>query len=243
MLARLPACPVARGRRSRATLVRLAVAAVALGVALPAAAQQPTPLTDAAQAPPVSAGPVVVQPVRSGPVVAFDVKVTEFDGDTATLLGGYGGWLTDERFLVGGAGYWLVDAPNDVEMFYGGLLLGWQVPAGKAIRFGVRGLVGGGQATLWDDYFVGVPDLPDWPNRPRPVHGGGYYPGYPSGWNRYYFYQGFFIFEPQADATIRFGDRVGLHVGVGYRLIAGADQFNDRLQGLTGSVAVQFGVF
>jgi hypothetical protein len=215
---------------------------------LAAAGQQPPALADAPQAPAPAQGPLVVQPVRSGPVVAFDVKVTEFDHDTAWLLGGYGGWITDERFLIGGAGYWMVDGPNDTELFYGGLLVGWQVPAGKVVRFGVRGLVGGGQATLWDQFYVESPEHPNRP-RPMPVHGGGYFDGYPDcpgcdgGWGRYAFYQGFFVFEPQADATIAVTDRLGLHLGVGYRVIAGAGDFNDRLQGLTGSVALQVGVF
>jgi len=41
--------------------------------------------------------------------------------------------------------------------------------------------------------------------------------------------------------TVRLLDRLGLDVGVGYRLIGAAGGVEDRLRGVTGSVAIRFG--
>jgi hypothetical protein len=53
--------------------------------------------------------------------------------------------------LVGGGFYWLVNGDRGEEMWYGRLLLGWSMPAGRMIRFGGRGLVGFRTATLGTD--------------------------------------------------------------------------------------------
>jgi hypothetical protein len=230
----------------RSVVRAAAMAALALGLSIPAAAQPVAASAAAESAPALAAaqhGPLVVQPVRSGPVFGTDVRVTDIDGDTGTFVGGYAGWLADERFLIGGAFYWLADHPSDLDMMYGGLVVGWQVPAGRAFRFGTRALVGAGDATVSRTYYFDVPVPPVWP---RP-HGGATWDGPWYGdttvGRRYYFGETFFVFEPQVDATIRFGSHVGLNVGVGYRLIAGADDFNEDLQGVSGSIALQFGVF
>ena len=49
------------------------------------------------------------------------------------------------------------------------------------------------------------------------------------------------VFEPQADLIVRFADWMRLNVGIGYRTEAGADSYDDRLRGVTGSIALQFG--
>jgi hypothetical protein len=51
----------------------------------------------------------------------------------------------------------------------------------------------------------------------------------------------FFIAEPQANLLWNFTDRLRLNWGIGYRLIGGASGVEDRLRGVTGSVALQFG--
>src|SRR5262245_3329076 len=58
---------------------------------------------------PATQGPMVVERVHSGFLAAPDVKVTEVDGTTSALAGGYAGWLSDETFFVGGGGYWLAN--------------------------------------------------------------------------------------------------------------------------------------
>src|SRR5205809_6251266 len=54
-----------------------------------------------------NAGPMVIERVHSGVLLAPDFKVTEVDGRTSELVGGYGGWLTDRTLFIGGGGYWL----------------------------------------------------------------------------------------------------------------------------------------
>lgn len=193
------------------------------------------------QQPPNAApsGPLVVERIRSGAFVAPDIKVTEIDGKTGTLVGGYGGWLTDETFFVGAGGSWLVNGPNDMDMYYVGFVAGWRVPVGQSVRFGVRGLVGGGEATLWDVYsYDSSPGRP-MPRSDRP----GYQPpfsDYP-GTRHYGFTEGFFVFEPQADVTIRVTDWLALTAGAGYRVIGASHDVDERLRGVTGSFAIQFG--
>lgn len=216
---------------------RMSVACVLLCGALPAIAGAQT--AEPAPAPQASSqGPLVLERIESGVVFAPDVKITDIDGDVGTLIGGYAGWLHSETFLIGGAGYWLVDGPGDLDMAYGGLLVGWSVNAGSRIRFGVRGLLGGGQADVSDTFtYPGHPTpRPDM----RPGHG---YPSYPAPgasvhmrWS-----DTFLIFEPQGVVTLRLFDRVGLDLGVGYRVIGADDYLNDRLRGVTGSIAIRFG--
>lgn len=94
-----------------------------------------TPQSAAAQdSAPVAPGPstLQVQPVESGWMVAPDVKFGEIDHRTATLIGGYGGWVTDRTFLVGAGAYWLANGHDGTEMAYGGLVLEWLVQIGRA---------------------------------------------------------------------------------------------------------------
>lgn len=184
-------------------------------------------------------GPLIVEQVKSGFVIAPDFKVTDLDGSTETLVGGYAGALVDGMFLIGGGGYWLTGG-SDVDMVYGGVVVGWLVSSDRPIGFGTRALVGAGNATLKTDVTYRVPDFP---GRPGPAirfgtPGGG---GMSSVVRRVEFDQGFFVFEPQADVVVKFADWVRLTCGVGYRVIGGANGLEDRLQGVTGSVALQFG--
>ena len=223
-------------------------ASIALAGAQPAAAPEPAerpqaanPQAQPAAPQPGAPGPLVLEKLESGFVVAPDVKVTDIDGDVGTLVGGYAGWLADGALLVAGAGYWLADGPGDLEMAYGGVLVGWSIDAGSRIRFGARGLVGGGQASLSDTFSFRVPSFP-FGRDMRAGAGSFHFPG--DGevvMRRVSFDQGFFIFEPQAVVTVRLLDRLGLDVGVGYRLIGAAGGVEDRLRGVTGSVAIRFG--
>ncbi len=214
----------------------LAACALAFVLADSAAAQTPDP-GSADQPAPTPQGPLVMERIKSGAFFAPDVKITDIDGRTGTLVGGYGGWLTDETLFVGAGGSWLANDPNDIDMYYLGLVAGWRVPLGQAVRFGVRGLVGGGEATLWDTFS---PDLS--PGRPTPKDRPGGQPSLPNrpGTIRYRYADGFVVFEPQADVTMRLANWMAITLGGGYRFIGGA-YAGDRLSGATGSVALQFG--
>ena len=96
---------------------------------------------------------------------APDARVTEVNGETATLAGGYVGWMTDRTWLVGAGGYWLANQDDDLKMAYGGMVVEYLARSQQRIGFGVRGLVGGGRATLGStvgEYFgvdgdIGLP--------------------------------------------------------------------------------------
>ncbi len=180
-------------------------------------------------------GPLVLEPVHSGFVVTPDAKVTRLNGATKTLVGAYGGWLMEDKLLLGGGGYWLANDSRDFGMGYGGFVIGWAVPATQRIRFGVRGLVGGGQARTRRDLTFTVPDFD--------------HHDFPPGGNvptttftqRVRFDQGFFIAEPQAEVVVRVSRWLAIDAAAGYRAIAAAHGLDSQLRGPVGSLGLQFG--
>ena len=117
---------------------------------IPSAVLAQTPPT-----PPTAQAPLVLERIFSPWVAAPDYKIADVDGDTGQLAGAYVGRLLDNTLFIGGGFYWLVNGDHGEEMRYGGLLLGWSMPAGSMIRFGGRGLVGFGTATLGTDLAFG----------------------------------------------------------------------------------------
>jgi hypothetical protein len=182
-------------------------------------------------------GPLVLQPSGDGPLFAPDVKIGKFGSDTGVLVGGYGGWLVDDRLLLGAGGYWLADhdwSDPVSGMGYFGFVTAWTVPASRTIHAGLRGLVGFGQASLTDSYAYPANE-----GRQDSRHGG---PAYPSGGTyQTQFWKDVFVFEPQATMLIRLTHGVALDISAGYRLVEGAGYYNDRLSGASGSIAVRFG--
>jgi hypothetical protein len=181
-----------------------------------------------AQTPQPPQAPLVLERIVSPWVAAPDYKFTDVDGDTGQLAGAYVGRLLDNTLFLGGGFYWLVDGDHGEEMRYGGLLLGWSMPAGRMIRFGGRGLVGLGTATLGTDVAFGrdfgVRD------RGRPL------PAQPF---RYLARDDFFVFEPQLNATVQVIRHVGVELGGGYRVTGATAALEHRLNGVSGNVALQ----
>jgi hypothetical protein len=218
-------------------LSRFIVAAICASAASTAWAQTPTP----------GAGSFIIEEVEQGVVFAPDVRVTEVDGRTAVLAGGYIGWLSDRTWLVGGGGYWLANQEDDLEMAYGGMVLEWQARGHERIGFGIRGLVGGGGATLgstYGDYF-GLDDIgltPDPRSRnARYSMRGGHGPRAIGADTRILVHEYFFVVEPQANVIVQLTRWARLDLGVGYRATAGAGSLDDELSGASASVAIQFG--
>ena len=120
-------------------------------------------------------------------IIAPDYKIPDLNGTTGQLAGVYGGSVVDEVLFIGGAGYWLANGSRGEELGYGGVLVGWVAPRWSGIRFGARGLVGAGTATLGRDLRVA-----------RPVRFGS-----PTTTTvRVLARDDFFVFEPQVDATV-----------------------------------------
>jgi hypothetical protein len=220
-------------------------------LAAPAAAQQAAPGSvdpspqPSGQSTPVAPGTLTVERVPSGWVISPDVTMTEFNKEFGTLIGAYGGWLSDRTWLLGMGGYWLANNTHDQGMAYGGLVLQAMAHSDQRIGFAVKGLVGGGEAEVTapyrDVYGTQVPSSPDilfgHGNRPvRPSHPPPITPN-----TQLVFHEGFFIAEPQAQLMWNVSSNVRLTFGAGYRIIAGADPVNDRLRGPIGSVSVEFG--
>ena len=214
-------------------------AAAALGASLPAFAQP---------APAPQSGTMVIERVEQGFVFSPDVRVTEVNGETSTLIGGYGGWMTDRTWLVGAGGYWLANQDDDLEMAYGGLVAEWLARSDERIGFGIRGLVGGGSATLGStvgDYFeVGDIDVPH--GDPRFRHANQWVRGVHRGASiaadtPLLVHEYFFVAEPQANFILHFTRWARMNVGLGYRFTAGAGPLDDELSGASASIAIQFG--
>ena len=173
--------------------------------------------------------PLVLERIHSPFVVAPDYRIADVDGDTGQLAGAYAGRLLDGTLFVGGGFYWLVNGDRGEEMRYGGLMLGWSMPAGRMIHFGARGLVGFGTATLGTEL-----DARGGSSRSRDR----FSPG-PVQTVRFLARDDFFVFEPQVNASVQVIRHVGVEVGGGYRVSAATDALDDRLNGVSGSLAVQ----
>jgi hypothetical protein len=113
-------------------------------------------------------------------------------------------------------------------MRYGGLMLGWSMPAGRAVRFGARGLVGVGTATLGVDTQVIAQPRGRFTTR-----------GVPGQTVRFLARDDYFVFEPQLNATVQVIPHVGVEVGGGYRVTGATNALEDRLNGASGSIAAQ----
>jgi hypothetical protein len=220
-------------------LTRLGFATVSACMVLCAAAAS-------AQTRPARQGPLVLEPSTDGPVFAPEVKYSGFEngGSNGTFVGGYGGWLFDNKLLLGGGVSFLVDHgyhDKVSDMGYGGFVAGWTVPVGHALHVGFKGLVGFGQAELTDTFTYA--DL-DHPFYPGPHHGTMYPPQGGTGTSytaQYRFWDDFFIFEPQATALVRVARGVAVDVSGGYRVISGLGHYNSWLRGFSGGVAVRVG--
>jgi hypothetical protein len=238
-------------RYSKVVLSIAGVSVLLVACSVPAAeAQEASAAPSESQgAQPVSQGPLDVERVPSGWVVSPDMSVTEVNKQYATVAGIFGGWLTDRTWLVGAGGYWLANRADDFNMAYGGLVMQYRVRSDRRIGFGVKGLVGGGDATIAATYqdVYGTPI-----DRSRAVvFGRSHRPGRPAGGGpppqtitpttRLAFNEVFFIAEPQAQVFWNVSSRVRLTFGAGYRVTSGADRVNDRLRGPIGSVSVEFG--
>ena len=198
-------------------------------------------LAQTSTAAPSSAGPLVVERVRSGWLLAPDLKVTEVNRETSTLAGAYGGWITDNTFLIGGGAYWLTNGSSEREMAYGGFVFEWLARTDRLLGFGVRGLLGGGRATVGATFGELGFARTVRPTRRNERRDRNDLDTVDRETSRVAVREDFLIAEPQANLLVNFTDRLRLSVGVGYRLIGAANLVDDRLSGATGSLALQWG--
>ena len=203
--------------------------------------------------------PLILERIPSGFVVAPDFKLTEVDDEIGQLAGAYAGRVTDDTLLVGGAAYWLVNGSDNFKLAYGGLLIGWSSPNTGRIRFGGRGLVGVGSATLAREVegrfgptferaplirFGGrnqpapapAPPMMREPAMPSTIRGLAARPML-----LLRVRDDFFVFEPQANVAISVTSHIAVTGAAGYRAVALTDGLRDLLDGPTASLGLQFG--
>lgn len=217
--------------RHLAFLLALALAPRPAAAQSAPAATQTTP-AQGPQGSQGSQGPMIFEPIRSGWLVAPDAKITEIDGRTSELVGGYGGRITDNTFFVGGGGYWMANQTRDREMAYGGLVLQWLARTSAPLGFSVKGLVGGGATTL-SQTITPLPRRPGIDDNRRDTIAGRSV--------QIRTHQGFFVAEPEADMLVRLTRHMRLTVGAGYRFIAAERNVDDRLRGAVGTLGLQIG--
>jgi len=186
------------------------------------------PLRAAAQPTPSAPGPMIFEPIRSGWLVAPDAKITDVDGRTSELVGGYAGRITDDTFFIGGGGYWMANQSHDREMAYGGLVVQWLARTNSRFGYSVKGLVGGGAATLSGVTLLRDNDERD--NRRGRITS-----------VRGRSNQAFFVAEPEADVLVRLTRHMRLTAGAGYRFTAAERGGDSRLRGAVGTLGLQIG--
>jgi hypothetical protein len=198
------------------------------------AAAQPAPT------PPPAIGQMVVEQIQSGWLFAPDVRVTDLDGKTGALAGGYLGHMTDRSWLIGAGGYVLTNREDDFTLWYAGPVFEWLIRADRRIGFGIRTVVGIGGSTLAKPLsdFVDPRALASAGNHRRPsrsdlrlidaeamvaVH------------------DDFFVAEPQLNVMWNLSAGRRLVFGLGYRAVGNAPLLGDDINGLSGSVSFQIG--
>jgi len=127
-----------------AAVVRVAPFLFALALPRAAAAQ-------------TSSGPMTVTRIGNSAFVAPDFKITEFNGKACGLAGAYGGYLVENAFFIGAGGYWLTDTSPERDMWYFGLVTGVYVNRDRPVGFGFKALIGGGEATIGQQYSYAQP--------------------------------------------------------------------------------------
>lgn len=195
------------------------------------------PAAARAQQPAAAAPDLQIRQIQSGPVAAPEVRFGRVNDRDATFVGGYAGWLTDQKLFIGGAGYWLANRDDDFKMQYGGILVSWTVYGDRAVGLSTGVLLGLGGATMARPYGELLPapailapagvrdDL-----RRRfdddalvPVH------------------DDFVLAEPHVNALVKLTPWLRLDAGVGYRFIGASEVLDRHLRGASGSIALRFG--
>lgn len=235
---------------------RLAMLAAALLLAFPVLARAGDPPTGAASAAAgqrAQGGPLVLEPIHDGFVITPDVKVTDVDHSTRTLVGAYGGWLKENTLLLGAGGYWMANGSRDRSMAYGGFVTQWTMPIGRAVRVGARALLGGGRARLSRSVTYRIPIGFNRDYGRTTWHGNGDLVGtimamwqnqsqsFTTQTFRARYETNFLIAEPQADLVVQVAPWLALNAGVGYRAVGWANGLERNLRGAVGSLGVRIG--
>lgn len=163
--------------------------------------------------------------IENGGYVAPVLKFSEINNELG-IFGGYKlGWIINHKYSIGLGGNMLINNPdkmNDVNrnriyMGYMGGLLEYIINPDDLIHFSVSTLIGWGRAGS---------------NTNGNMMGGNI--------------NHFFVAEPELNLTINIHKNLRLNIGGGYRFVTGSnvEGISDKdLSGVTGTVAIQAGIF
>jgi hypothetical protein len=169
-------------------------------------------------------------PIENGGFGGPVLKIGSFNGETAILVGGRGGWIVNHSFIIGGGGYGLVSnvkakvlgpfGERYLNFGYGGLELEYVSNPDRLINFSFQTLIGAGGLSWRDDEMKAGLHISDTDT--------------------------FFIVEPGVNATLNVTPYFRISGGVSYRFISGvqsAASSNPDLSGPSGVLTFRFGKF
>ncbi len=170
---------------------------------------------------------------------AMDIKVGDFINERALLMGAYGGFIINRRYLFGVAGYGILtnvefegSVPGETEIKplnlhggYGGVLIGLTIAPRELIHLSIPIVLGAGAFEVADeDFFVNNPADSEFTVENST----------------------FFIVEPGLELEFNITKYFRLGAGATYRHIAGTELANvkdEDLSGFSGMLSFRFGRF
>lgn len=170
---------------------------------------------------------------------AADLKVGDFKDERGLLVGAYGGFIINRRFLFGVAGYGLVTKvgfegtipgqtttkPLSLHGGYGGVLVGATIAPRELIHISIPIVFGAGSLEVSDeDFFVNNPADSEFTIENSV----------------------FFVLEPGIELEFNITKYFRLGAGVTYRHVTGTELENvtdDDMTGVNGMISFRFGRF
>ena len=170
---------------------------------------------------------------------AMDLKIGDFVGERALLMGAYGGFIINRRYLFGLAGYGIATnvefdglIPGDTETKsldlhggYGGVIIGLTIAPRELIHISIPVVLGAGSIEVSDeDFFTNNPADSEFTIENS----------------------AFFIIEPGLQLEFNITKYFRIGAGTTYRHVAGAELVNvsdGDLRGFSGLLSFRFGRF
>ena len=164
------------------------------------------------------------QTVHHGGYGAMVAQLTPVNGEIRGMSGFRGGWIVNHSMVLGAASYDLIEdvtlSDESYDFTYAGLELGYIFNPDELLHFSLWMLAGGGALVLRDTEENGN--------------------------TRQHFTDGVLVLEPAIYLQMNITSYCHLGLGAGYRIASDVelpDMENSDLQGLTGKLSLEFGVF
>jgi len=168
-----------------------------------------------------------------------DLRISDFKGERALMVGAYGGLIINRRYLFGLAGYGIVTnvefdgivpgqaATKTLNLHggYGGVIVGASIAPREVIHISIPILLGAGALEVVDKNFF-TNNLPDAEFTIENTV--------------------FFVFEPGIEVEFNISTNFRLGFGASYRFITGTELVNvddDEVSGGAGLISFRFGRF